>query len=334
MTETAYQITPWPLPITLWQPAAERLVATDPRETAQAAKRLIAHAADHGIDFANAVASFDQSGVRQVCLPVLGSGRTAMLFLSRPASGAVLGPPAAQHAERVEVLRTVLDRLRSDPRARLVQGLSLPSEHFAIEAYEAAGMLQIAELQYLSRPLAKRSGRLPRPGDVIQPPRGHHWPGMVEVTTYPAKGPNAHADQEFTQAIALSYQGTLDCPDLQKLRRMEDIITSHRDTGEWLPALWWLARLEGKPVGCLLLNPSAGDDSVELTYLGLGPQVRGSGLASALLQRGIEYAEQLGMDTVRCAVDTRNTPARRLYERAGFVPIGARIAHACSVDGV
>lgn len=327
------ELTPWPLPRVLWQPVAERLVSTDPREARQAGRQLVEHASLHGIDFGLAVATLQRDTIRQVCLPVLGGGRTVMLFVSRPGQGASLGVPGVQHAERTGVVRTVLERLIDEPRAALAQGLSLPGERFAIEAFDAAGMTRIAELQYLSRPLARRVGRLPRPDETIDPPRGDAWPGGVEVRAYPATMPDARGDGDLARALTLSYEGTLDCPALQSMRVIGDVIGSHRDTGDWTPGLWWIVRRvgTGEPLGCLLLNPSSADDSVELTYLGLGASVRGCGLAGALLSRGIEFGERLGMSTIRCAVDTRNLPARRLYERAGFVPVASRVAHACRI---
>ncbi len=348
-----FEITPWPLPRSMWLDAAARLVSTDPRETQQAARQLVESAPLHGIDLGLTVASVRDAKLRQVCLPVLGSGRTAMLFVSRPGQGGVLGTPEVQQQERVAVVKAALDRLRSTPEAGLAQGLSLPSERYAIEAYEAAGLVLIAELRYLSRPLAKRRGPLPRPGALIDPLQGSQWPGGVEIRVYPTDKPESkagvEADALLADAIEASYRETLDCPELREMRQMADVVRSHRQTGDWTPSLWWFISLNNQPMGCLLLNPcpagggtgggegdeggqGGGWDSIELTYLGLAPEVRGCGLASQLLDRGIEYAERLGYATMRCAVDVRNTPAMKLYERAGFVPLATRIAHACSVE--
>lgn len=256
-----------------------------------------------------------------------------MLFVSRPGQGGALGTPEAQQAERIAAVRGALDRLRGLPAAGLAQGLSLPSERFAIEAYEAAGMARIAELRYMSRPLAHRRGSVPKPGSTLEPPRGGAWPGGAEIHAYQSSRPDAAADAELATAIEASYEQTLDCPGLRPMRRMADVLASHRETGDWTPGLWWVVRMQGEPAGCLLLNPCPAEDSVELTYMGLAPSVRGLGLAAMLLDRGIEHAERLGLGSLRCAVDVANTPAMKLYERAGFVPMASRIAHACSVEG-
>ncbi len=330
-------LAPWPLPESLWLAAAARLVATDPRETLQAAQRLVEQSASHGIDLSLATATFapgehDAAGeLGQVCLPVLSPGRTAMLFVSRPGLVKHLGPPEAQQADRIQAIRSSLEHLRSMPEAALAQGLSSPSEHFAMDAFEAAGLTRIAELRYLQRPLAQRTGPLPEPGASIEPPRGKTWPGQAEVRAYAALNASPHADAPILAAIEASYEDTLDCPALRSLRTMDDVIESHRQTGDWTPGLWWQAHLDGQPAGCLLLNPSPLEDAVELVYMGLAPSARGLGLASALLQRGIEVCERLGHAWIRCAVDVANRPAARLYERAGFVPTSSRIAHAISL---
>lgn len=133
-------------------------------------------------------------------------------------------------------------------------------------------------------------------------------------------------DADVIRALEASYIGTLDCPELCGLRSVEDVLASHRATGAWEPGLWWVIREAGVAQGVMLFNPSPEQQAVELVYLGLGPALRGRGLAGPLLRVGLSALVGRGEKTVACAVDARNVPARKLYERAGFAEFGRRVA--------
>jgi mycothiol synthase len=119
---------------------------------------------------------------------------------------------------------------------------------------------------------------------------------------------------------------TLDCPELCGLRETRDVLDSHRSAGRFDPALWWMVRREGKPAGALLLNPSPAQGHVELVYLGLAPELRGCGVARRLMLTGLSALAGRAERDVTLAVDTRNTPALRLYESLGFRPFARRTA--------
>jgi ribosomal protein S18 acetylase RimI-like enzyme len=111
------------------------------------------------------------------------------------------------------------------------------------------------------------------------------------------------------------------------LRAVSDVLESHKSVGRYDPALWWVVFDAHRPRGCALFSVSPEHDSVELVYLGLGPACRGRGLGSALLDRSLRALgpRLLMSGGVTCAVDTRNTPALRLYAHAGFARFGVRI---------
>jgi len=75
----------------------------------------------------------------------------------------------------------------------------------------------------------------------------------------------------------------------------------------------------------MLLSAVPEQGSTELVYLGLGPELRGKGLARALLSYGLGRCSAGEPLVVTCAVDARNEPALRLYTSMGFVPFGERI---------
>lgn len=90
----------------------------------------------------------------------------------------------------------------------------------------------------------------------------------------------------------------------------------------------WLARQADKPVGYLLSGPASHDAStiirdegtMSITGAYTYPDARGSGVATALLDRALAWARETGY--VRCAVDFEptNPPARRFWLRH-FKPV-------------
>ena len=59
-------------------------------------------------------------------------------------------------------------------------------------------------------------------------------------------------------------------------------------------------------------------DTVELTYLGVSSTRRGKGLGETLLNTFVEASRANGYHSVVLSVEKENSPAIRLYERAGF----------------
>lgn len=62
--------------------------------------------------------------------------------------------------------------------------------------------------------------------------------------------------------------------------------------------------------------------AVELTYIGVAPESRGSGKGRQLLTEFCERAARAGHHAVVLSVETENSAARALYDRAGFQVIG------------
>lgn len=63
----------------------------------------------------------------------------------------------------------------------------------------------------------------------------------------------------------------------------------------------------------------ADDRMVELTYLGVAPHARGSGLAKSLMQAFINAARAAGHKAIELSVEENNSAALGLYARTGFV---------------
>jgi ribosomal protein S18 acetylase RimI-like enzyme len=82
-----------------------------------------------------------------------------------------------------------------------------------------------------------------------------------------------------------------------------------------------VAEQDGQAVGfifCVLGD--RGRQTAHVTDIYVRPEARGQGIGRALLAEVVEPARAAGLDHVSLEVMLRNTEARHLYERLGFVP--------------
>ncbi|WP_169978028.1 GNAT family N-acetyltransferase [Tautonia rosea] len=171
------------------------------------------------------------------------------------------------------------------------------------------GLAYVTDLLYLGRPT---HDVLPIPPGV--PPL--EWRGYT---------PDRH--DRFARMLERSYQGSLDMPELAGLRSLDDVLQGHLARGSFDPDRWRLGWLEGQtePVAVLLLL--AGSESTwEVSYLGLAPEARGRGLGRRVLAHALELTRPHA-HRLELAVDVRNLPADRLYQRCGFHAFVRRRVH-------
>lgn len=289
--------------------AAKRLLGPG-RGDSQSAIQMLQAAESHGIDISNLWATVDQNreSIRQVCLLVEGSGRSAMVFTSAPIG-------REQEAELAELLRQITASLRS---VHLVQALLEVDERGARAALLESGFLSVGTLAYMRRPTRPNPDQAVSRVSEIQ--KGG-WPDGLILRRY-----ESGDDDALIEGLERTYEGTLDCPELCGLRRTCDVLESHRATGRWDPDLWWLLEKGGRIEGMLLLNPCPDTGTIELVYLGLAPSLRGHGLGHRLLAHAMADVRGRSEPFVTCAVDERNQPAMRLYRSAGFSEFARRIA--------
>ena len=312
-------IKPERIPEALLLQAAKKLVPAPRAEQESAAKRFLAGARSAGFDFQNFWGVIDRTAetpaVREVCLALIGPGRTAMVFVSAPADKAHDPDPAP--AERAACALAASANL--DPRlVALAQGLPEPDERWAIDAFRDAGFIHVGELAYLRLDLRRRP---PTP-----PPKTPKWPEGIVVRPVQDLSPASPDRQRLAHVLEHSYRDTLDCPELCGLRDTEDVIESHIATGVFDPDRWMLAFDGSQAVGCILISLIPDNGSAELVYIGLTPEARGRGLGSALLNDSIDRLNGSAAQSLVCAVDRRNIPALCLYDRLGFAEFSSRDA--------
>jgi len=66
------------------------------------------------------------------------------------------------------------------------------------------------------------------------------------------------------------------------------------------------------------------DGAAGLLSMWVRPDARGRGVGEALMSAAADWARARGRDTLYLWVAEANEPARRLYERYGFIPTGER----------
>ena len=299
--------------------ALERLVSVG--NARLGAKRLKDNAAQHGIDLDLLWGVIEDpetpsARVTQVCMIVPGSGATGMCFLSNPNSDPSLGSTLLQTQDLRAAMSTALEQLHvyAGDRIKLAQCLIEESHAWARDVCDHAEMTCVGTLDYMRVPQTELRS-LPR--DATPERDGF---SVRRMTNDPRD------DRTLASVLERSYEDTLDCPELCGLRSASEVLASHKSTGVYSPANWWILTRSNEPVGCCLLTHCPASESVELVYLGLAKEARGFGLGRDLLIHALrELRTEQRTREITCAVDRRNTPAGNMYRSIGFSTFDARV---------
>ena len=233
---------------------------------------------------------------------LLPPGRTAIVLFPAPGE---LGVAAEDQLAVMSELLTTL----SECDLHYAQALVEPGVSTKSHMLRQLGFWRLAELNYLERD----------PGyPWVDPPAGE---GLTWITY--AEGTHA----EFSATIEASYEQSGDCPKLNGLRPIEDVVASHRATGEFDPRLWQLARVAGRNAACLLLSRLTHGPMIELVYMGVAPAFRRRGLGSIVLRRALDLCRRAGARKLTLVVDSSNESASRLYDQFDFQRVTARDAY-------
>lgn len=234
-------------------------------------------------------------------LPIISPGRTALLFASPP-------PSHAGDATLSRVIDAVCEALAARD-IQLAQVLLDPADEVMRKIYAAVQFHPMAELIYL------QGSPGPDAAAPVLPPH-FRWVDYSEAT-----------HDLFSQTILATYQLSLDCPALNGIRSMRDVIDGHKASGQFDPRHWLLLCQADRPMGVLLLASSGTSESVmELVYLGLLPESRGRKLGEILVRQALATVAAEQHQRLSLAVDGRNTPALKLYYRHGMNRVASKLA--------
>jgi GNAT superfamily N-acetyltransferase len=215
---------------------------------------------------------------------------------------AVVWPPRLVPGEPPETAH----RLLADSAAwlaqqgvRIAHALLERVDRFEDTVLRGGGFAPLATLLYL----VSLEGELPAspPGgplefEMYHPGNHHRLAGVVQAT----------------------YEHSLDCPSLDGVRDVEDVLAGYRGTGSFCPSRWLIVRQADRDCGCLILADHPEEENWELLYFGLVRSARGHGWGKQIVQ----YAQWLTRRAGRCrlvaAVDAANRPALDIYTAAEF----------------
>ncbi len=258
---------------------------------------FVSYAAQRDLDLTHMLAATRDGEMKWAVLPMPAPGKTSLLLCpaTLPDDPLIAVECLAEAGERRLAAGDVL-----------VQMLTAPDDDDLATAAKAAGFDPLATLIYLSR-------RLP-PGVEADPPPGHRW------LSY-----DAERHDLFGQAIEQSYVDSLDCPELNPIRHIEDTMAGHQAAGDFIREAWQVLLDEAdRPVGVVLVCGLPGQAIGELVYLGLAPSRRGHGLGRLLATRAMQICGQQDYEAIILAADARNHPALRMYRELGFVELYQR----------
>lgn len=235
-----------------------------------------------------------------------------MVCTALPGASGLCWPPQVRPGDNKEALedqlvQASLAKLRGGG-AKLAQAFLWPEDTFLARPLERNGFHQVTQIEQLRHSL-----------------QGLDFPVLPTKLTYQTYADNPDL---FAKVLERSYEGTLDCPELNGVQTIDEILAGHRGQGEYRPDCWWLAYLADQPVGVLLLTVRD-QDSWEIAYLGVVPEARRQGCGRQLVQLALENSCKNGARQLTLSLDARNVPARRLYEGMGFSLVGWREVYLC-----
>lgn len=173
--------------------------------------------------------------------------------------------------------------------------------------FRACGFDRLAALLYLVCPADRFPSSIPH-----------------NLLTFDPCGP---AQQErLRQVVAATYEDTLDCPALNGIRDIDDVLEGY-GVSEADPALLLVVRSGPDDVGCLLLADHPDFGNLELAYMGLVKGARGRGWGRLIVAHAKWLAARLSRERLVVAVDETNGPAMEMYELAGFDAWDRRVCY-------
>jgi ribosomal protein S18 acetylase RimI-like enzyme len=231
-------------------------------------------------------------------------GRNAFCWPARLVPG--------EPAETARQLYEAVDAYLRQRQVSLVQAVLPPRAIADAAALVKIGFHHLADLDYLVCVRERFPGRLP-PLDVALEPCG-----------------SAAADR-LARVIGETYVDSLDCPDLDGTRSLEDVLAGYRQTGQHRSDWWLLARHGRRDVGCLLLTDHPESGQAEVLYLGLVPSARGHGWGMQMTRFAQWLIGRESRERIVLAVDDANWPALGMYLASGFVIFDRRCVYVRSV---
>ena len=281
------------VPTQSWPAAVDLLVSQLPEESRPSQKAIILAELDSDASLAaGLLAHFHEDEPNAVCWLQHQPGRTANFWppvQENPQEPAILGAMVAKALDLARALKV-----------RLVQSLLPTDAGVEAEMLRQAGFSHVADLLYLVS-VAERF-----PSSMLH----------TELSFVPLVETDR---RRMERIVELTYIGSCDCPTLDGVRSIDDVLEGYRTVGRLRPELWLIARLHNADVGCILLADHAPERVWEIVYMGVVPEARGRGLGLEITRYAQSLAARENVERLVLAVDAANEPAIAMYAAAGFV---------------
>ncbi len=237
----------------------------------------------------------------------------ALVCLPVPGASALFWPPQTRTGRRQQAIE---DRLVSHAAAwlrgrgaKLAQALLVPEEASLAGPLERNGFVHITDLWYLRHYLDLSTAVLSASD-------------RLRYQTYHQVDPGL-----FRETLAHTYDQTLDCPEVNGVRSLDEIIAGHLAQGTHRADRWWLALERDRPVGVVILTDVPDWDGWEVSYVGVVPAARRRGFGRELMVKALLEARAAEAAQLTLSVDARNHPAAELYRQLGFEPFDQRAVY-------
>lgn len=141
---------------------------------------------------------------------------------------------------------------------------------------------------------------------------------------------NQVGEQRIAAVVARTYEGSLDCPQVEGVRAIDDVLAGYRASGPFSAERWLVASRDGEDVGCLILTEGNDTSQWDLTYLGIVPAARGAGIGVQLVRHAQWMTRCAGRLRLLVAVDAKNAPALAVYDACGFIEWNRQCVFWCT----
>jgi len=143
-------------------------------------------------------------------------------------------------------------------------------------------------------------------------------------------------EYSFEQAIGQVTVGTLDRTDRARLKKHGAAETARwymriLKEGEFKPTEWLLGYLADGRLCGLVVPKRLDEREGTIDYIGVVPELRGSGYGFDLLVKGTALLQQNGFRTVVAETDSENLPFHAELERAGYRHCGTLRCFRCDM---
>jgi RimJ/RimL family protein N-acetyltransferase len=143
-------------------------------------------------------------------------------------------------------------------------------------------------------------------------------------------------EDEFALAVGRVTVGTLDREDRARVRKSGAAETARwymriLKEGEVKPTEWLLGYLADGRLCGLVVPTRLNEREGTIEYIGVVPELRGSGYGLDLLAKGTALLQQKGLKTVVAETDAENLPFHAELERVGYMHNGTLRSFRCDL---